>query len=85
VATGPLGVGLVQRGSQVAVSSVDPGSLAAAQRVKVGSILHAVNGQAVSEMEKDAVVELIRTAERPWRLLLRIVPPLAKQHSLRSS
>jgi C-terminal processing protease CtpA/Prc len=71
----PLGIGLMQRGSQVVVSSVEPASMAALQRVKVGSVLDAVNGQAVGNMEVAAVFEMIQAAGRPWRLLLRVSPP----------
>jgi hypothetical protein len=49
--------------------------VAALQRVRVGSVLDAVNGQAVGNIEGIAVVEMIKAAERPWRLLLRVSPP----------
>jgi len=73
VASGPLGIGLVQRDGQIVVSSVDVGSAAAAQCVAVGGVLNAVNDQPVSGLEKDAAIKMIRETERPLRL--RILPP----------
>jgi hypothetical protein len=82
----PLGIGLVvQRGSQVVVSSVEPASMAAVQRVGVGSVLHAVNGHAVGNMAENAAVEMIQASERPWRLLLRISPPPTRQNTASAS
>jgi C-terminal processing protease CtpA/Prc len=77
----PLGISLMQRGSQVVVSSVEPASMAAVQRVRVGSVLDAVNGQPVGNMEVNTVVDMIQAAARPWRLLLRVSPPPMKQNS----
>jgi hypothetical protein len=71
--------GLMQRGSQIVVSRVEPASIAAAQRVTVDSVLDAVNGQAVGNMEEGAVVDMINERAGPWRLLLRVAPPLDKQ------
>jgi len=79
VASGPLGIDLMQRSSHIVVSRVEPASIAAAQRVTVGSVLDAVNGQAVGNMEEGAVVDMINGRARPWRLLLRVAPPLDKQ------
>jgi hypothetical protein len=77
----PLGISLVQRGSHVVVSGVEPASMAAVQRVRMGSVLDAVNGQAVGNMEENAVIEMIQAAERPWRLLLRVSPPPIRQNA----
>jgi hypothetical protein len=79
VASGPLGIDLMQRGSHIVVSRVEPASIAAAQRVTVGSVLDAVNGQAVGNMEEGAVVDMINGRARPSTLLLRVAPPLDKQ------
>jgi hypothetical protein len=77
----PLGISLMQRSSQVVVSSVEPASMAEVQCVRVGSVLDAVNGQAVGNMEVNKVVKMIQAAERPWRLLLRISPPPTRQNA----
>jgi C-terminal processing protease CtpA/Prc len=80
-ASSGVGIGLMQRSSQVVVSSVEPASMAALQCVRVGSVLDAVNGQAVGNMEVNAVIEMIQAAERPWRLLLRVSPPPMRQNA----
>ena len=85
VALEPLGIGLMQCGSQVVVSSVEPASMAAVQRVRVGSVLDAVNGQAVGNMEENAVFEMIQATDRPWRLLLRVSPPSMRQNAASAS
>jgi hypothetical protein len=85
VAHAPLGIGLIQRGSQIVVSSVEPASMAAVQCVRVGSVLDAVNGQAVSNTDENAVFEMIQATDRPWRLLLRASPPPMRQNSASAS
>jgi hypothetical protein len=85
IADEPSGISLIQCGSQVVVSSVEPASMAAVQRVRVGSVLDAVNGQAVGNMEENAVFEMIQATDRPWRLLLRVSPPPMRQNASSAS
>ena len=72
VSAGPLGIGLKdkQGGGSVVVSSVDPGTAAAAQGVRVGGVVLAINGVPTGGKDKKGVVEMIKAAARPLEISL---------------
>ena len=72
VSAGPLGIGLKdkQAGGPVVVSSVDPGSSLAAQGVRVGGVVLAINRAPTGQKDKKGVVEMIRAATRPLEISL---------------
>ena len=81
---GPLGAELAdgalvddRSAGLVVVSSVAAGGSAAAQGVKEGAIVLAVNGESVSGRDLAAVGKLVRAAPRPSTLLVQ------QQHSKR--
>ena len=50
------------------MSSVDPGTAAAAQGVRVGGVVLAINGVAVGQKDKKGVVEMIKATARPLEI-----------------
>ena len=72
ISAGPLGIGLKckQGGGPVVVSSVDPGSAAATQGVRVGGVVLAINGVPTGQKDKKGVVEMIKAAARPLEISL---------------
>jgi hypothetical protein len=65
----PIGVGIVQRGNLNIVSSVEPGTAAAAHGVQVGAVLQTLNGEVIRGGELSAM-EQIAATPRPLSLLL---------------
>ena len=72
VSAGPLGIGLKdkQAGGPVVVSSVDPGSSLAAQGVRVGGVVLAINRDPTGRKDKTGVIEMIKAATRPLEISL---------------
>ena len=68
---GPIGMGLIQVGEVVQVSSVEDDSQASKQRVKVGSVILEVSGRSVVRLDKALVMDAIEQAKRPVTILLR--------------
>ena len=67
---GPLGMGLRQDGDVVVVTTVKADSQASAQSVQVGSLILEVAGQSVEGLDKAAVLDRIKEASRPFKILL---------------
>jgi len=73
-AAGPLGLGLSNRGQgAVAVTSVDEGSAAQAQGVRMNSVVVEVSGESTSGLDKVGVLAKIKSVPRP--LTLKFVQP----------
>ena len=67
--TGPLGFGIKQIDDVVQVTSVDPGSQASAQGLVMGSFVVEVAGSSVAGLDRPAVMDAIKRAERPVMIL----------------
>ena len=71
VHSGPLGVGLTNMNGSVVVSTVE--GAAEEQGVCLGSAVLAVNRNSVQGLDKDGVIQMIKTATRPVTLRFEVV------------
>ena len=76
-AVGPLGVGLsTQSDGKVVVTSIEDGSAAEKQGVRVNSAVLEVSGESRSGLDKEGVLVMIRSTARP--LTLKLAPSTAE-------